>query len=124
KMINPLSFTFNPQLGAAGNADLSKPAQNIERNRAYGTRVTLQATPKNKFSLYVANQPRGLALGRNGEGNKDHCACAAAITGTISYEAGYIQANKRNSTVQATWKAPLSSKILVEAMATDMYNHV
>ena len=30
KMIDPLSFTFNPALGAAGNADVNSPAQNVK----------------------------------------------------------------------------------------------
>lgn len=120
RMIDPRAFVFDPSRGAEGNADLSKPAFNVERNSAYGGRMTWQATEKNKFGLYVANQPRG--LGPQG-GNSSNCACAAAITGTISYEGGYIQPNKRNSMFMGTWKAPVTSKVLIEALVSDSLYH-
>ncbi len=112
RMIDPRAFVFDPRLGVAGNADPTKPAYNTESNRSYGTRLTWQATQRNKFGFYVANQPRGLGPQ---DGNEEGCACAAAITGLISYEAGYIQPNKRNSMVIGTWKAPITSRVLVEA---------
>ena len=107
RMIEPRAFVFDPRLGIAGNADPTKPAYNTESNRSYGTRLTWQATQRNKFGFYVANQPRGLGPQ---DGNEEGCACAAAITGLISYEAGYIQPNKRNSMVIGTWKAPITSR--------------
>ena len=120
RMIDPRAFVFDPRLGVAGNADPTKPAYNTESNRSYGTRLTWQATPRNKFGFYLANQPRGLGPQ---DGNKEGCACAAAITGLISYEAGYIQPNKRNSMILGTWKAPLTSRVLVEANVSNSLIH-
>jgi hypothetical protein len=119
RMVDPRAFYFDPRLGLAGNADPTKPAYNTESNRSYGTRITWQATPRNKFGFYAANQPRGLGPQ---DGNKEGCACAAAITGLIAYEAGYIQPNKRNNMVIGTYKAPVTSKVLVES--TVSYSHI
>ena len=104
--IDPTSFVFNPRLGAAGNADLSRPAIYESINKAYSGRVTWQATAKNKVALYAAHQPR-----RNG----------LFLSGTRSFEAAVDQDIKQNRLIQATWKAPVTSRLLLEATWADGY---
>jgi hypothetical protein len=104
--IDPKSFVFDPRLGAAGNVDLSQPAVYESVNKAYSGRLTWQATPRNKLAFYGANQPR-----RNG----------LFLSGTRSLEAAVDQNIKHNRLLQATWKSPLTSRLLAEAMWADSY---
>ena len=105
--INPLSFVFNPALGAAGNVDLNKPAAFQPVNKAYSGRLTWQATPRNKFAIYAAHQPRR-QLG-------------LFMSGTRSLEASIDQQITTNRLIQGVWKAPVSSRLLLEANWADSY---
>lgn len=104
--IDPKSFVFDPRLGAAGNVDLSRPAVYEAINKAYSGRLTWQATPRNKLAFYGAHQPR-----RNG----------LFLSGTRSFEASVDQDIRHNRLLQATWKSPITSRLLVEAVWADSY---
>jgi hypothetical protein len=106
--IDPLSFTFNPRLGAAGNVDLSRPAIYDSWVRSYSLRLTWQATEKHKFSVYGAHQPRT----QNPQ----------AVSGTRSFEAAMLSPSKLGRMIQASWKAPLTSRLLAEAAFASPYN--
>ena len=106
RAIDPKSFVFDPRLGAAGNVDLSQPAVYRSINKAYSGRLTWQASERNKIAFYGANQPRRNDL---------------FLSGTRSFEVAVDQDIKQNRLLQATWKSPLSSRLLVEAMWTDSY---
>jgi hypothetical protein len=105
--IDPSSFVFNPLLGAAGNVDLNRPAAFEPKNKAYSGRVTWQATPRNKLALYAAHQPRR-QLG-------------LFMSGTRSFEASTDQNITTNRLIQGVWKAPVSSRLLLEANWADSY---
>jgi hypothetical protein len=105
--IDRTSFVFDPRLGAAGNVDVNKPAYNLAGNFFNNTRVTWQATPKNKFSFYFSWQPR----------HTD----GTFVTGTRSMEAGRSQSWYQNQVSQVTWKSPIRSRLLIEANGTDSY---
>jgi hypothetical protein len=106
--IDPLSFVFNPRLGAAGNADLTRPAVYDSWVRSYGLRLTWQATQKHKFSFYGAHQPRE--------------QFPQFLSGTRSYEASNRSNSKFGRMIQASWKAPLTSRLLTEAAFASPYN--
>ncbi len=105
--IDPLSWVFNPALGAAGNVDLSQPAIYDSWARSYGLRLTWQADAKNKFSVYVAHQPR--------QQNPQ------SISSTRSFEAAMLQNVTLNRMIQATWQSPLTSKLMIEAAFASPY---
>ena len=110
--IDPLSFTYNPQLGAAGNADLSRPNLYKHWNTHVSARFTWQATLKNKFSFYANTQPREqLGMG---------------ISGTRVFEAAIDQKLplSNNHMIQVSWKSPLTSRLLLEAVFGDINNHI
>jgi hypothetical protein len=46
RAIDPRSFVFNPRLGAAGDADVSRPAISDSWVRSYALRLTWQATSR------------------------------------------------------------------------------
>ena len=102
--IDPRSFVFDPTKGVAGNVDVNRPAITEQNNASYSGRVTWQASPRNKFAIYYANQPRRT----NG----------TFTSGTQAFEAA------RNEdipiwAIQPTWKSPISEKLLFEASWTD-----
>lgn len=99
--IDPLSFTFNPRLGAEGNADLSKPAIFDSWLRSYGLRLTWQANSKNRFSVYAAHQANGQT--------------PQFMSGTRSYEAASLRESPLTRMIQASWKSPVTSRFLLEA---------
>jgi hypothetical protein len=105
--IDPLSWVFNPALGAAGNVDLSQPAIYDSWARSYSLRLTWQADLKNKFSLFVSHQPR--------QQNPQ------AISSTRSFEASMLQNVVLNRMIQAIWTAPLTSKMMIEAAFASPY---
>lgn len=105
--IDPLSFVFNPALGAAGNVDLNRPAIYDSWVRSYGLRLTWQAHPKHKFSAYVAHQPRS----QNPQ----------SISATRSFEGAMLQTVKLNRMIETTWKSPLTSRFLLEAAFASPY---
>src|SRR4029079_4108778 len=73
----------------------------------YSTRLTYQATPRNKFAAYVSEQPR------HTDGK--------TVTGTRAFEAGRSHRWNHNQVVQATWKSPITSRLLLETNFTDAY---
>src|SRR2546428_4274393 len=101
RMLDPTAFVFNPQLGAAGNADLSRPVGNETWLKSYGLRLTWNINDKNKVSIYGAHQPRE-KLG-------------TGVSGTVAYEAGANSPAPINRLITASWKSPLTSQLLVEA---------
>ena len=105
--IDPKSFVFDPRLGAAGNVDLSRPAVYEPVNSSYSGRVTWQATPRNKFSFYAANQPRD--------------QYGLFMSGTRSFEASVDQNIRHNRLLQGTWKSPITARLLFEAVWADSY---
>jgi Carboxypeptidase regulatory-like domain len=102
--IDPRSFVFNPALGAAGNVDLSRPAIFEQANQAYGTRFTWQATPRNRFAIYLADQPRSTD--------------GVFTSGTQAFEASRAE-DIPIWAIQPAWKSPITSKLLLEASWTD-----
>jgi hypothetical protein len=104
--IDPLSFIYNPTLGAAGNQDLSRPVVYDIWTQHYSTRLTWQANAKNKFSFYINHQPRE----QKGQ----------YLSATRVYEAGTDQRLPKDYMLQATWKAPLTSRFLLEAVVSDV----
>jgi len=116
--LDPLSFVYNPSLGAAGNVDLNRPNIYEQWNKHFGTRLTWQANPKNKFALYFSTQPRvqwGMALGANGPAG-----------GPRNYEAAIRQELplEGNRFIHATWKSPLTSRLLLQAGFGDLRNRI
>jgi carboxypeptidase family protein len=67
--------------------------------KSIGLRLTSQATPKNKFSIYADNQSRIWDDGRAGVSTESR----------VAYRFPVLRL------VQAGWSSPLSSKLLVEA---------
>jgi hypothetical protein len=94
----PGTFVFTP--------DLSQQAVDDQHSEAANLRLTLQASPRNKFSIYY-----------------DHnhlCACHYLITPTRAAEASW-NVDFLNRVAQATWTSPLTNRLLLEA-GTFMYN--
>ena len=108
RAIDPFSFTFNPALGAAGNADLSRPAIYDSFVRSYSARLTWQIDGKNKVSLYGAHQPRR--------------QFPQFLSATRSFEASNDSNSKFGRMIQASWKSTLSSRFLLEAAFASPYN--
>jgi hypothetical protein len=107
--IDPVSFVFNPRLGQAGNADLSRPAVLDTYHHAVSTRVTFQATPRNKIALYGSYQPRG----QDGLG---------LASGTVAYEGAQTSSITNERFLQVKWTSPITSRLLIEAVWTEGYN--
>jgi hypothetical protein len=99
--IDPLSFTFNPALGAAGNVDSSRPATYDSWLRSYSGRLTWQIDAKNKASVYLATQPNGQT--------------PQLISATRSFEASWLRVTPLSLLTQASWKSTLTSRLFVEA---------
>ncbi len=110
--IDPLSFVYNPSLGAAGNVDLSRPDLYEHWNTHLSGRLTWQANGKNKLSFYMNTQPREqLGMG---------------ISGTRVFEASIDQELPRtpNYMLQVAWKSSVSQRLLIEAVYGDINNHI
>jgi hypothetical protein len=107
--IEPLSFVFNPALGAAGNVDLNQPAIFDSWLRSYGMRLTWQVNQKHRLSLYGAHQPNGQT--------------PQFMSGTRSYEAASLRKSPKTTMIQASWKMPVTSHLVVDAsfMGFDNY---
>ena len=108
--IDPLSFTFDPRLGAAGNVNLNDRAVLHSVLHTANGRLTWQATPKNKFTFYGAHYPR----------DQD----GAYMSGVRSYEAAIHQEVVFGRVLQGVWKSPVTSRLLLEASYADVYAHV
>lgn len=90
---NPNDFVYTP--------DLSRQALDNIWNTSEGVRLTWQANQKNKFGLYLANQHR--------------CQCHWHVSATRTPEASEYQRNPMSKLAQATWKSPLTNRLLLEA---------
>lgn len=64
-------------------------------------RLTWQAAPKHKLSAYLSTQP--------------YCQCFQFIGFTLAPQAAIYQTVRINQLFTASWKAPLTSRVLVEA---------
>lgn len=110
RMVDPLSFVFDPRLGAAGNADLSRPAEVKSWQHTGGARLTWQINNKNKVSFYGMNSPRLW----NG----------AEMSGTRAYEASVTQKVTRNFFLHGVWKAPVTTRLLLQAAVARMDSQI
>jgi len=95
-------FNLTPT-GHAYTPDLSRPAENLEKNQNASLRLTWQVTPRNKVNLQQQNagQQRpyyGYALNQF----------------TTSPEAVYRSKSQPMYQSQATWNSPVTSKLLLE----------
>jgi len=110
--IDPLSFVYNPRLGVAGNTDPARPNLYEHWNKHFSTRVTWQASPRNKLALYVSTQPR-VQLGMG-------------ISGARVFEAAIRQELPlpNNRMIQASWKSPITSKLLFQTVFADLRNRI
>ena len=107
-MTDPLAYTWNPRLGAEGNADLNSPGIDDLNHQMWSTRLTWQASTVNKIALYVSNhswQQDGLLL-----------------FGFNSYEAANISDVPWGRLFQVKWTAPVTNRLLFEAQIGDTYN--
>ena len=106
--IDPLAYVWNPRLGAAGNVDESRPGIDDLNHVMYSTRLTFQATPRNKLSLYLSNhswsQP-GLSA-----------------TATISIDGAWTSDVPWGRLFQAKWTSPVTDRVLIQASHGDAYN--
>ena len=107
--IDPEAFNFNASLGAAGNADLNKPAVLDSYHHAISGRLTYQATPRNKFAFYYSYQPRG----QDG----------LLMSGLWNYDAAWDSKIRQERFAQVKWTSAITSRLLVEATWTDGYNN-
>ncbi|MEQ1870399.1 MAG: TonB-dependent receptor [Vicinamibacterales bacterium] len=80
--------------------DLSRPAINNEHNYSQNLRLTWQATPRNKFNFFGDIQ--------------DDCSCRP-VAGTAAPEAVVGFRFKPAYLAQATWTAPVTTRLLLEA---------
>jgi hypothetical protein len=76
------------------------------------TRLTWQASEKNKISFYVNTQPR--------------VQQGMFISGTRVFEAANRQRLPldNNHMFQVSWKSPVTSRLMLEAVYGDLNNHI
>ncbi len=91
--LGPMSWTYTP--------DKTRPAHSKVSDKSYNTRLTWQASQKNKFSVFFDVQPH-IIWNRNALGN-------------VPPEATTYTPVQPTNFTQISWKSPLSSKILLEA---------
>jgi hypothetical protein len=109
---NTLNLYYNRNAGEATKwtyePDLSRPAYSDRTWEAINGRLTLQATPRHKFSIFWDEQA-----------NCRSCTGATSFTGSafsnISPEAEGIGDLAPNRVQQVTWSAPLTGRLLVDA---------
>jgi hypothetical protein len=111
---NPNAFTYV--------ADTSLKARNANSKLIGAGRVTGQLTPRNKLQFYYDYQKNcsGSAFTQNGDQCRkpgDDWVALGAIGGfgSNSPEAGNQVWDDREKIVQATWSAPVTNKLLLEA---------
>ena len=91
--LGPLNWTYTP--------DKTKPAHSKITDKSYNTRLTWQASEKNKVSLFVDVQPH-IIWNRN-------------ALGTVPPEATTYTPVLPTNFIQLGWKSPLNSRVLLEA---------
>lgn len=94
---DPLAFVYP-------GPDTSRPAVNHAFARSTNLRLTWQATPRNKISVFADDQQR--------------CACQFTMGANVSPEASTNLINEPMLLMQTTWSAPVTNKLLFEAGAT------
>jgi hypothetical protein len=106
RFIAGLHYNKNPK-GWEYIPDLNRPAVIRNTDGSYQTRLTWQATPRNKISLGYELQP--------------HIVWHRMYSSTVSLEATQWTPYTPNYFTQAVWKSPISARILLEAgvAATD-----
>ena len=92
---NPDAFLYTP--------DLNRPALDDVHSTSAGLRLTWQATARNKFSLYALHQ------------YECQCHVQPAAGTPRSPEAAAAQIFPVNQLMQASWTAPLTSRLLFQA---------
>ena len=89
---------------AAANAftpDLSRPAYNEVWSQSEDLRLTWQATTRNKFSFLVDDMER--------------CWCHWNLASNRDPDASTVMHSFPNLVAQATWNAPITNKLLIDA---------
>ena len=111
---NPNAFTYV--------ADTSLKARNANDKKIAAMRVTGQLTPKNKVQFYYDYQKNCSGSSFTADGDQcrqrgDDWVALGAIGGfgSNSPEAGNQVWDDREKIVQATWSAPVTNKLLLEA---------
>ena len=94
--LTPTGWAYTPDTSRA-------PAGFLLSDRDYSMRLTYQASPKNKFSVYGSHQPRTWR-------SRD-------ISATTSPEATTWTPYIPDYFVQGTWKSPVTNKLLLEGGA-------
>ena len=113
---DPTKFTYAP--------DTTKSAQGAESFQLASARLTLQATPRNKFNYHQDFQfpCNGATFSSSGDGCRTQPTSNAVVgaiglgglTATTSPETtGYLHTFVKNS--QFTWSSPVTNKLLLEA---------
>ena len=92
---NPNAWTYDP--------DLSQQAFTDIVNKTHIARLTWQATPRNKFSVFWSEQYTGTQRARGRHGDVDHRSARQ--------QNRYIPSRVQ----QATWSSPVTSRLLLEA---------
>jgi hypothetical protein len=90
---NPLDYVYTP--------DPSRPKHNRVSTMSENVRVTWKATPKNKFGFFVDNQGPGKETGRATPTQAPEASPAARLQPVVL--------------THATWNAPATNKLLLEA---------
>ena len=91
--LDPKDWAYTP--------DLTRQLQNKIDNPDMNTRLTWQATPKNKFSVFFQSQ--------------DYFQHHRNFQNLTSNEATNITKNTPNTFGQAVWKSPVTNRLLLEA---------
>ena len=94
----PLAWTYTP--------DLSRPAPNRVTDGDWSLRLTMQATPRNKFMVYFDQQPHVINQ-RN----------ATTFSPLYAPEATNTYRTWPNAVYTAVWKSPVSNKLFLDAGA-------
>ena len=97
----PNLYVNTTPLGWAYTPDLSRPAYVEQKDSSGGFRLTWQATPRNKFSVFTDWQP--------------HTYYNRNYGSLTSLEATTYSPAEPNQFSTAVWKSPVSSRLLLEA---------
>jgi carboxypeptidase family protein len=88
--------------------DLSRQAVTEVWDGSANLRLTWQASPKNKISLFYDEQP--------------HCTCHRNFSATVSPEATQYGRWAPNGFRQASWKSPISNRLYLEASISQTFS--
>ena len=89
---NPAAWTYTPDTSRQGYLDLTADDA--------ATRLTWQASQRNKFSIYYDYN--------------DNCNCHFLVSPNVAPEAGVVSTGKIH-VVQVTWTSPVTNRFLLEA---------